>query len=294
MRSPIPESPIKVSMRPPIFTPRRLISVIPLVISAARVLSPKPMPSITPAASAITFLIEPPSSIPIISELVYTRNLSFINISWIISADSRFTEPATTVVGTPIATSSAWLGPDSTEISACGISDRMTSRSVQRVSFSMPFATLTIRCPSRIYGDAFFAVCRTNGDATAKTSRSYPVHASFKSFVSAIESGSFTPGSLSLCSLCSASISISASTADHNVTSCPFFANIIARAVPQLPAPRKLTLLIVLHSFLDPYASFLLPQSGFSLPWISRTMFLRCWKYARAVKIRLKIIICTK
>ena len=54
----------------PIATPRRLISAIPLVISAAFVLSPQPSPSAVPAARAMTFFNAPPSSIPRISGLV--------------------------------------------------------------------------------------------------------------------------------------------------------------------------------------------------------------------------------
>ena len=70
MRSPIPERPQNVSICPPMATPSLAISVIPLVIRAAFVLSPSPSPSQTPAASAMTFFIEPPSSIPIMSGLV--------------------------------------------------------------------------------------------------------------------------------------------------------------------------------------------------------------------------------
>ena len=55
IRSPIPESPLKVSSLPPIAIPSLDISAIPLVIRAALALSPHPRPSAIPAARAITF-----------------------------------------------------------------------------------------------------------------------------------------------------------------------------------------------------------------------------------------------
>ena len=103
----MPESPANVSSLPPSFMPSLPISDIPLVISAALALSPSPSPSSTPAARAITFLREPPSSIPIISGLVYTLNLSDIKASCIMQAISLDLAPTTAVVGIPIDTSSA-------------------------------------------------------------------------------------------------------------------------------------------------------------------------------------------
>src|SRR6266704_1668976 len=64
IRSPIPASPAKVAGSAPSATPRRVISARPRVISAARVLWPRPSPSRIPAARAITFLSAPPSSTP--------------------------------------------------------------------------------------------------------------------------------------------------------------------------------------------------------------------------------------
>src|SRR6266545_668663 len=57
----------------PSATPRRVISARPRVISAARVLKPRPRPSRMPAASAITFLRAPASSTPTTSVCEYTR-----------------------------------------------------------------------------------------------------------------------------------------------------------------------------------------------------------------------------
>ena len=107
IRSPIPARPPNVSAAPPIFTPSLDISAIPRVINAALVLSPYPMPSATPAASAITFLSDPPSSIPRISGLIYTRNTSFIKSCCKYFAVASVCAPMQTVVGRPLPTSSA-------------------------------------------------------------------------------------------------------------------------------------------------------------------------------------------
>jgi len=141
IRSPIPVSPEKVSGFPPITVPRRVISAIPLVISAAFVLSPQPRPSAVPAARAITFFKAPPSSIPSMSGLVYTRNTGLINRLCTYSAAALLWAPVTQVVGRPLLTSSAWLGPESTVTSAWGSSSSITSDNVFKVASSIPFAT---------------------------------------------------------------------------------------------------------------------------------------------------------
>src|ERR1035441_2121803 len=69
-RSPKPASPARVCGRPPMATANRVISAKPRVISAAMALFPSPIPCNTPAPMATTFLIEPPISTPIGSELV--------------------------------------------------------------------------------------------------------------------------------------------------------------------------------------------------------------------------------
>ena len=51
---------MKVSLRAPSATPSRVISTRPRVISAMRVLAPKPRPSEMPAPIASTFLVAPP------------------------------------------------------------------------------------------------------------------------------------------------------------------------------------------------------------------------------------------
>src|SRR5712691_3259707 len=82
MRSPIPASPANVRGSAPSATPRRVISARPRVITAARVLCPKPRPSRIPAATAMTFLSAPPSSTPMASVVVYTRNCVVANTCW--------------------------------------------------------------------------------------------------------------------------------------------------------------------------------------------------------------------
>ena len=58
---------MKVSFCAPSATPSRIISASPRVISATRVLAPKPSPSEMPAPIASTFLVAPPTSTPIMS-----------------------------------------------------------------------------------------------------------------------------------------------------------------------------------------------------------------------------------
>ena len=164
----MPVSPFNVSCFAPILIASLLISKIPRVIKAALVLSPYPSPSAIPAASAITFFKDPPSSIPRTSGLVYTRNTSFIKISCTPSATDFFLAPATTVVGSPIPTSSAWLGPHITATSAAGISCSTISESVISVSSSIPFATQTITCPFFTKGVIDFAVLLVKTEGTAR------------------------------------------------------------------------------------------------------------------------------
>ena len=66
----MPASPENVRASPPRAMPSRLISASPRVMSVARVLSPKPMPSAMPAAMAITFFTTPDTSQPTTSGLV--------------------------------------------------------------------------------------------------------------------------------------------------------------------------------------------------------------------------------
>jgi len=69
-RSPSPASPANVCWSAPSAAPRRAISARPRVIRVALVLSPSPMPTAIPTASAITFFTAPPSSQPTTSGLV--------------------------------------------------------------------------------------------------------------------------------------------------------------------------------------------------------------------------------
>ena len=66
----MPARPAKVAGWPPMATPSRVSSVRPLVMTAARVLSPTESPWAMPQASAITFFSAPPSSQPMTSSLV--------------------------------------------------------------------------------------------------------------------------------------------------------------------------------------------------------------------------------
>ena len=109
----MPARPAKVSGSAPIASPSRVISARPRVISAARGLCPMPRPSAIPAATAITFLSAPPSSTPITSRLLYTRNVAVAKTCWAACAVASSRAAATTAVGCSWQTSAAKLGPES-------------------------------------------------------------------------------------------------------------------------------------------------------------------------------------
>lgn len=150
------------------------------------------MPSSMPTASAMTFLIAPPSSTPARSVEVYRRRVGFIISSWIWHASSSFCEATTQRVGIPRATSSAWEGPDSTVTRAPGSSDRITSDMRINEPFSMPFARLTMRGAETTPRRAA-ATLRTAPEGTAMTQIS-AFAAQDRSVVSPICSGRTTPG----------------------------------------------------------------------------------------------------
>ena len=70
IKSPNPDKPDRVSGFAPTDIAKRVISFKPRVINAALALSPTFRPSHIPAPRAIMFFNAPPSSTPIISELV--------------------------------------------------------------------------------------------------------------------------------------------------------------------------------------------------------------------------------
>ena len=70
IKSPTPAKPAKVSLSQPRDWPNLFNSLIPLVIKAAFVLSPKPNPSEIPQAKAMIFLKAPHNSEPRRSEFV--------------------------------------------------------------------------------------------------------------------------------------------------------------------------------------------------------------------------------
>ena len=115
-RSPIPERPKKVVICAPKCTPKRVISTSPRVMRAARLLSPRPMPSSTPQASAMIFFSAPPYSTPLISSLRYTRKTGLMKRSCTTCTASGTSDAATVAHGSPRPTSSAWFGPERTTI----------------------------------------------------------------------------------------------------------------------------------------------------------------------------------
>ncbi|CAB4809688.1 unannotated protein [freshwater metagenome] len=101
MRSPMPARPANVIGFPPSATPSRVISARPRVISVARVLSPKPIPSVIPDAIAITFFTTPATSQPTMSGLVYTRSRIVAKIRWSSRPITSSPTPTTLAAGCP-------------------------------------------------------------------------------------------------------------------------------------------------------------------------------------------------
>ena len=99
--------------------PSRVISARPRVIRVDLLFWPISMPSEMPAPRAMMFFRVPPSSTPVTSSLVYTRNLGDISVSWTSAVRSGF-RPATTVAdGFSSAISLARLGPERTQMPSC-------------------------------------------------------------------------------------------------------------------------------------------------------------------------------
>ncbi len=89
------------------------ISARPRVMSAARALSPKPSPSLAPAAIASTFLTAPPTSTPGRSLLGYARSASPRSNAATSRVSAASVVATTSAVGSPRATSSAKSDPKS-------------------------------------------------------------------------------------------------------------------------------------------------------------------------------------
>ena len=187
-----------------------------------------------------------PISTPIISVLVYSRKRGFINSLCTSFAVSSFSEAIRQAEGRFRATSSAWLGPESTQTSHSGTHSRMTSESRSRLPSSSPFATFTKICSFLKYGAKSFAVWRTARDGTANMTISAAATASARSVVAPISAGIFTPGRYLSFVRRSTSSSTASCRLDQIVTSCPCSASITANAVPQLPEPITVTFFISL------------------------------------------------
>ena len=90
--------------------------------------------------------------------------------SWTCSAAFRSLEAATTTVGTPLPTSSAWEGPDrATTGQWSRTSWPITSVRVREVSFSTPLDTETMTVPGLTMALSRAAVVRTAKDGVAST-----------------------------------------------------------------------------------------------------------------------------
>ena len=119
--------------------------------------------------------------------------------SWICTAAASFLDAATTVVGTPRPTSSAWDGPVITPTAFSGYSDWMIWLMVRNVSSSNPLLAFTRMVSLVRNGFTRCATERINRDGTTNTTMSL-FSMQCGSVVNPIPFGIFTPGSLVLCS----------------------------------------------------------------------------------------------
>ena len=145
MASPKPARLYTVFGRPPWLTSTESISCKAWVMRAALELAPSPMPSMTPAPMASTFLMAPPYSTPRRSEAGTTIIGSPSKTGRISSTKAGSLPASMILVGTSCATSSAKLGPlKASALSlSCGSSSSMISQMVLKVLSSMPLEALT-------------------------------------------------------------------------------------------------------------------------------------------------------
>ncbi len=122
------------------------------MISVARVLFPKPIPSAIPAAIAITFFTTPATSQPTTSGLVYTRRLGWVRIRCSSEAIDSSGIATTVAAGWPAMISRARFGPVITPTGRPGISSAATSVIRLKVSRSMPFERLMTGTHGRTNG----------------------------------------------------------------------------------------------------------------------------------------------
>jgi len=150
-----------------------------------------------PAAMATTFFTQPPISHPTTSPEVYGRNVFEWNASWTCFAIRSQRAATVTAVGSPLATSFAKEGPESTARYGCsgtGSTSSSTSLMVMSVSSSMPFATQTIGTPAWMLRFASMVTCRMACEGTASTISSAPSSALATSGLACREGGRTAPG----------------------------------------------------------------------------------------------------
>ena len=132
-------------------------------------------------------------------------------------------------------------GPESTARflwAAFGSVSFSTCDTVKRVSCSSPFDALTIIVSFDINSAAFLNTPLTPWDGTTHTTTALPFTASSTEFVGVILWASLMPGKKTAFSLVLSMVSYISSSLTHRVISKPLSASMLARVVPQLPAPR--------------------------------------------------------
>ncbi len=155
----------------PSASPSRVVSASPRVMIEAFVLSPKPIPSAMPTASAMTFLTAPPSSTPTTSVWVYGRKYGAEHAAATCSATSASVQATTVAVGCRAAISLARFGPDTTAMRPgdLPVTSAITSLMRRSEPCSTPFMRLTSTAASPIAEDQAARLSRRLWDGTAST-----------------------------------------------------------------------------------------------------------------------------
>jgi len=238
-RSPIAARPAKVCWLAPRLAPSRAISARPRVISMALVLSPSPMPTAIPTASAITFFTAPPSSQPITSGLVYGRKYGVWQACWSHLAVVSSVLATTVAAYCRSAISRARLGPVITAIRSGGapVTSAITPLIRRWLPCSMPFIRLTssTRGGSRSRQPVRF--WRNVWAGTASTTRSAPASATTGSAVAFSSLVSEIPGRYAGFSCRALIASASSGRRPQRTAGVPASQSTWAKVVPHMPAP---------------------------------------------------------
>ncbi len=209
------------------------------MINDACAFSPKPSPTATPFAIAITFLTDPPSSVPTTSGLVYGRKYGVRQACWTRRAVSASVHATTVAAGCRCMISRARFGPDTTATRLSGTRATSATTSLMRrmVPSSMPFMRLTSTASGGSSSRQPASAARSACAGTASTTRSAPDSAAAGSAVACTLSGSRIPGWYPEFSRLDSIVAARPGSFPQSATCPPASASTMPNAVPQEPLP---------------------------------------------------------